>query len=214
MSRNWKEARWEIRKGCCFDCCNMMEGKQVTGSLAYSRRASWSLKWSEGWGGIRGSGWRVAWAVCPAPVMHAQNPSFCSRHLKRDSWVLAFLYLFHNLSQLAMHTFIFNLLYIFVFCCPRRCLSRCSTAVKGPRCQLVSDSPTAICWESMFHGCLGFFLTEFAIHEGGSVFDVDHTVLNCCWLCHLSHEAPLSFEARLRAVHYQISTTWHTLGRR
>ena len=69
MSRNWKEARWEIRKGCCFDsCCNMMEGKQVTGSLAYSQGgASWSLKWSEGWGGsvVRAGG--VAWVVSPAP---------------------------------------------------------------------------------------------------------------------------------------------------
>ena len=68
----------------------------------------------------------------PLVVLYAV-PCFCSQHLRSGSWVLVFLYLIvHNLPNCTC-TQLFLVPYIsfFVFCCWRRCLSRCKPCSKG-----------------------------------------------------------------------------------
>ena len=77
-----------------FPCLLAQQGR--AGSLNGMRVGGRSVSQPEGW---------LSGTVSRA---HAQYPAFAPGSSRGGSWVLAFLYLVHNLPQLHMHAVIFN----------------------------------------------------------------------------------------------------------
>ena len=92
--------------------------------------------------------------VCPHPLWCCVQGSCtvsysCSWHLRRDSWILAFLcVIVHNLPHLCMHAVIFSPFYFICinifFAVQRGVCPGTSTLVKGPRSQPISPLPLCI----------------------------------------------------------------------
>lgn len=149
------------------------------------------MEWGLGW--IRGSGWRSGLGGLPSPIDALCRGSCTGPPLLQapQKGQLGFgLCIFSIICPNWPCTHLFLICYsIFVFCCPRDVCPGASTAVKGPRCQLVSDSPTAICWESA-SWLPGFFpLRSLPSAEGGGVWCRSHCIELLLTLPPL-HEAP------------------------
>ena len=147
------------------------------------------MEWGLGW--IRGSGWRSGLGGLPSPpwcsvqeIMHRTLP-FAPGTSERTVGFWPFC-IFSIICPNWPRTHLFLICYsIFVFCCSRRCLSRCKHCSKGsqvPACLRFTNSYLLrIC----FVAASGSSPYGVCHPPREAVFDVDHTVVNRCWLCHL-----------------------------
>ena len=91
--------------------------------------------------------WWCVQGMCSTQLL-LPTPRFCSRFFKSGSCVFVVSVSFvQNLSQLPCTQFFLVPRGFFVFCCSRRCVSRCkhcSTAANGPRSQLVSPAALSL----------------------------------------------------------------------
>ena len=163
------------------------DGRKTSNRLAclLPGGASWSLQWSEGWGGSLVLAGGVAWVVCQPPVMlcaggHAQDPPFASGTTEGAVGFWPFC-IFCIICPNWPCTHLFLIRYsVFVFCCLRRRLSRCKHCSKGsqvPACLRFTNSYLLrICFEAASGSC-----PYGVCHPPReAVFDVDHSLFNHC----------------------------------